>query len=404
MIRNICNTRDLKIAFVPIHQILQKEMTQVFELNGALKRLHEIVGTERPQSILLLRGNGSFEQCGAAATINPQLEGYRVTSLSGFHKIPTLDDLQGVLDTLRENKCDFIIAVGGGTTVDLAKAGSLLSNESDVVEDFIKGKKAPQGHNIKRLFIPTTAGTGAEITPFAVIYSDKVKYSLAHPSMPPENVILDPELTDSLPATLTAEGGCDALAQSIEAYWSVNSTKLSRQHSLQALSLILEHIEIAVNAPTEKSRAAMLKAAHLSGKAISIAKTTAAHALSYPLSAFHDIPHGHAVMLTLPYFFPINANVNELNIQEKVNLKVEEILKRMKQLYAILNVDDAESAMNYLLDLIGRIGLSHRLRDLNVEEKDIPNIVKHGFNPDRVLNNPVKINEQMVEKILFEII
>ena len=379
-------------------------MTQVFEFKNALKQLGEILTTHEPRSILLLRGNGSFERCGAAAAIKPQLEQYRVTSLSDFHRIPTLEDLQGVVEALRENQCDFIIAVGGGTTIDLAKAASLLGSESDALEDFIKGKKVPQGQNIKRMFIPTTAGTGAEITPFAVIYVDKVKCSLAHPSMPPEYVILAPELTESLTATLTAEGGCDALAQAIEAYWSVNSSKLSRKYSLQALSLILEHIEIAVKQPTQESRAAMLKAAHLSGKAISVAKTTAAHALSYPLSAFHNVPHGHAVMLTLPYFFPINAAANESNIQEKGNLKVEEILERMKQLYAVLNVDDAESAKNYLRHLMNRIGLPQNLSDLNIKEKDIPNIVRHGFNPDRVLNNPVKINEEMVENILFQII
>ena len=268
------------------------------------------------------------------------------------------------------------------------------------MEDYITGKLKPEGTNIKRLLIPTTAGTGAEITPFSVVYVDKTKYSLAHPSMSPDYVIMAPELTLTLGKYETASTGCDALAQAIEAFWSVNATEESKGYSKEAIRLALDNLSEAVNKPNLENRTAMLKAAHLAGKAISIAKTTAAHSLSYPFTSYHNIPHGHAVMLTLPYFFEVNQYVNERNIQNKEGFTIGYARRTFDELLEMFNVKDGVEAKNVLINLMSEIGLERSLRKLGINQEDLQNIVDNGFNPQRVINNPVKVSEETVWRIL----
>src|SRR5262249_51347864 len=133
--------------------------------------------------------------------------------------------------------------------------------------------------------IPTTAGSGSEATPFAVLYVGHVKHSIAGPAMLPDVAIVDPSLTDSMSPALTAVTGMDAFSQAVESYWCIHSTERSKAYARRAIALVLEHLEVAVTAPREENRRAMSKAAHLAGRAIAITKTTGAHALSYPLTS-----------------------------------------------------------------------------------------------------------------------
>ncbi len=379
-------------------------MTKIFEKPQAILRVREILDFHKPRSVLLLCGNTSYEICGAKSVLDPQLDGYKVHALSGFHKRVLLEDLQKAVDAVKNNNCDFILAVGGGTVMDIAKTAALLSSEKMPLQDYIKGSRIPERKSIIRLLIPTTAGTGAEITPFAVVYIDKIKNSFVHPLMRPDYVIIAPELTNTLNPKITAETGCDALSQAIEGFWSVRATQESRRYSAEAINLILDNFVVAVNHPTYESRTAMLKAANLSGKSIAIARTTSAHALSYPLTAYHNIPHGHAVMLTLPYFFPINDNVNEENIQNKSNLTVQEVKNVMKKLHALLGVQNAEEAKKMLLRLMDCLNLEQRMSRLGIKAHDVSNLITNAFNPQRVLNNPVRISEKMVKNIFDTII
>src|SRR3989344_7236040 len=379
-------------------------MTEVYDKIDAIMMVKSILEREKPSSILLVRGNDSYEECGARGFIEPQLKGYKVTSLSGFKKSPYIGDIKNTIDVILGKNIDFIIGVGGGTVMDISKAASVLHKEEGLLEGYIKGELKPVGNNIRRLLIPTTAGTGAEITPFSVVYIDKTKYSLAHPSMSPEYVILAPELTLTLSKEVTASTGCDALAQAIEAFWSVNATEESKKYSEEAIHLALNNLSKAVNNPNLEDRTAMLMASHLAGKAISIAKTTAAHSLSYPFTSYHDIPHGHAVMLTLPYFFEINMNPNQKNIQEKEGFTVDYARKTFSDLLKILGVENGTDAKARLLTLMDDISLERSLRNLGIGQDDFQIIVDNGFNSHRVINNPVKVTEGIVRKILGDIL
>lgn len=369
-----------------------------------ISEVEGILNHEKPKSILLIRGNNSYEKCGVKDVIEPQLKGYKVTYLYGFKKSPYVEDIRYTIDIILRENIDFIIGVGGGTVMDIAKVASVLYEEKGDPELFIIGKQRPIGNNIRRLLIPTTAGTGAEITPFSVVYIDKTKYSLAHPSMSPEYVILEPKLTLSLSKEVTASTGCDALAQAIESFWSVNATEESKMYSKEAILLVLNNLQGVVNNPNMEKRVAMLKSSHLAGKAISIAKTTAAHSFSYPFTSYHDIPHGHAVMLTLPHFFEINEKINEENIQSKEGFTLEYAKKTFDDLLNILGVSNGMEAKIKLGNLMKDICLERSLKKLGVRGEDFQNIVNNGFNPQRIINNPVKITEEMVWRILKKIL
>src|SRR3989344_4094500 len=239
-------------------------MPQIYQDPKAIEQIRGILQRENPNSTLLVRGNKSYETSGAKCAIEPQLSGYEVTHISGFSKSLTLKDVKKAVDAVNDKKIDLIIAVGGGTVLDVAKAASMLCGE-DIVP-CIKGEQKPKCRSIKLILIPTTAGTGAEITPFAVVYIDKIKFSFSHKEMIPDYVILAPELTYNLIPRVTAQTGCDALAQAIEGFWSVNATEESRGYSREAIKLVLGSLVGAVNDPNHENRKAMLIGSHLAGK------------------------------------------------------------------------------------------------------------------------------------------
>lgn len=175
-----------------------------------------------------------------------------------------------------------IISQGGGSTIDV---GKWLANK----------------YKLKHTAIPTTAGTGSEITRYCVltVKGKKKTYELKKP----DKFILDPSLVVSLPRLYTISSGLDALAQSFESLWSKNATEESKKFSQVAINLIMEGLPLSLEDPEdETAREAMLMAAHLSGKAIEITKTNVCHAISYPLTDIFNIPHGIACALSLKYF------------------------------------------------------------------------------------------------------
>ncbi|MFX1470818.1 MAG: phosphonoacetaldehyde reductase, partial [Promethearchaeota archaeon] len=249
----------------------------------------------------------------------------------------------------------------------------------------------------------TTAGSGSEATHFAVVYIDKNKYSLLSPSyMQPEYVIVDPQFTNDLPKDLTAISGLDALTQAIESYWNINSTIKSKNYSKKAIELIMDNILTVVQKPNKESRYNMAIAANFSGKAINITKTTACHAISYPITSYFNVPHGHAVALTLPSMIAFNSNVNKEDVKDPRG--VDYVKKTMKELISMIGVFSFTEAKQKITNLIKNIGLETNLSKLGIKtQEDIEVIINNGFNPERVKNNPRLLRETQLREILEEI-
>jgi len=191
---------------------------------------------------------------------------------------------QKILKEAQKMGATEIESLGGGSTIDTAK--------------FVA-----YNMGIPHTAIPTTAGTGSEVTRFAVFIKDGKKFSMDDPKLIPQNYILKPELITTLPPLHTASSGLDALSQCIESYWSPNATKESRKYSRDGIKYIMSNLYLSyVNPGTELFRQKMQWAANYSGRAINITTTSICHAISYPLTVHYDLPHGIGCALTLPFW------------------------------------------------------------------------------------------------------
>ncbi len=366
-----------------------------------LNELSNILDKNRPSNIFLVTGGRSYELCGAKEKIEPILQGYKTIIFSDFTPNPKIKDIEKGIKIFRENNCDFVIAVGGGSAIDTAKSVNILSAQDGNPEDYVKGKEI-ENKNHTLVAIPTTAGSGSEATHFAVVYIDKEKYSLAHEFILPDYAIVDYRLTKSLPKNQTASTGMDALSQAIESYWCVYSNDESKTYAKEAINLSIKYLRDAVNNPTDKSREAMAKAAHLAGKAINISKTTASHAISYPITSYFGIAHGHAVVLTLGEMLVYNSNVTEQDCLDKRG--ADYVRTTINEIVELLSATSAEEASKKITTLMKYINLTTTLKESGIKtEEDIALIIKHGFNPGRVKNNPRLLTEESLRKILQEI-
>lgn len=243
---------------------------------------------------------------------------------------------------------DYVAGVGGGSVIDLAK--------------MINQRRKPL------LAIPTTAGTGSEVTSFATMYINGIKKSMD--GLRPDKYILDPRLLRSVPRYAAICAGLDALCQSIESIWSHQATEESKSYAKSSVRLAIEHLIPAVEGRTV-SQAHMLEAAHLSGRAIDISKTTAAHALSYPMTARFGIPHGHAVALTIDSLRQVNACPD-----------VERLLRGTG-----------------VSGIMRRLGIPATLREFGLVHRDFEQIASL-VDMQRLANNPVALNRSDLVALL----
>ncbi len=370
---------------------------------NAIKNLERILKKNSFRNIFLITGRKSFENTKIQEVMYNALKGFKFLCFNDFTPNPKLKDIKNGLNLFKNESYDAIVAVGGGSVIDMAKSISLFSTNEGNPEDFILKKKKIKNKGTPLIRIPTTSGSGSEATHFAVVYIEKNKYSLAYPElMQPEYVIIDPQFTYDLPKNITSYSGMDALTQAIESYWNIYSTNQSKQFSRKAIELIIENLLKAARNPDKESRLNMALAANFAGKAINITKTTACHAISYPITSYFKIPHGQAVSITLPPMIEFNYKVSEQDILDIRGIKF--IKKSMNELFSLIGASDSLESREIITQLMKDIGLETKLSDLGIKnEQDIDLIIKHGFNPERVKNNPRKITEYQLRKILDEI-
>jgi len=370
---------------------------------NSIRKLNKILEDHSFKKVFLITGKNSFEKTNISKIILKILKSYEFYHFNDFSPNPKSIDIKKGIDLFKRQKFDVIISVGGGSVLDMGKCISILYTNDGSPEDFLLKRKKIRNKGIPLVRIPTTAGSGSEATHFAVVYIDKIKYSLADPMyMQPEYVIVDPQLTDSMPKNITASSGLDALTQAIESYWNINSTNESKNYSEKAIKLIITNILKAVHNPNKESRNSMAMAANLSGKAINITKTTACHAISYPITSYYNVPHGHAVALTLPSMIVFNSNIDNKDVKDPRG--VDYVKKTMEELLTIIGASNFIEAKEKIRNLIKDIGLETKLGKLGIKtQDDIELIIKNGFNPDRVKNNPRLLTETQLRNILEEI-
>lgn len=375
-------------------------MTQQTYLEwGGLSRIRELCAQHNAKRVFLVTGKDSFQKTGAEKKLRDILKSYTVTKFCDFTVNTRSVDVKKGNELFQNNTYDIIISVGGGSVIDMAKL--IQASASSGIDELIDGATLDAKNIISHIAVPTTSGTGSEATQFAVVYRDKKKYSVESPLLIPHIAIVDPELTESMPLHTTAVTGLDALAQAIESCWSVHSNEESKKYASQAITLIQKGIDTAIHNPTKQSREEMAYGAHYAGKAINISKTTAPHAISYTFTSYFNIPHGHAVALTLGALMRYNMEITEDDATDTRGSDfVKKTINDTLKLLGYNNVDEASRAIEALMK---RAGLATKLSDVGMTESDIDFCVS-SVDFERLGNNPRALTKEALKKILLELL
>lgn len=290
-----------------------------------------------------------FERLEVSQIINK----YVITKFCDFKPNPTIDEVQNGVKLFNKNKYDLLVAVGGGSSIDVAKCIKYYSKE-----------------NITFIAIPTTAGTGSESTKFAVVYKNDEKQSISSNDILPDYSILDESVLCTLPEYVRKTTMLDALCHSIESFWSKKATKESQELSVRAIKKIMKYKNMYLNNIT-KGNKEMLKAANIAGQAINITTTTAAHAMSYKLTSIYKISHGHACAICLPEVWKINKSIIP-------NITIDDFISLLDELKIWKPVSKKK-------------------------HEDIQILVK-SVNLERLSNNPVLLNKEQIKKMYERIL
>ena len=377
-------------------------MQKDFIGNNSLDNIKQIISDIGAKKILLITGKDSYKTSGSKEKLAQYLDNVIIKRFFDFEVNPNIKDVQIGIDIISSFKPDLVIAIGGGSVIDIAKLINIfavhVTKEKEIFE-FVNKSSSVTRPGLPLIAIPTTSGTGSEATHFAVVYIGNKKYSFAHKYVLPNYAIINPSLSYNNPIYIKACSAFDALSQAIESFWAVGSSEESKNYSREAIKIILKSIEMAVVEGDEKSMFRMSLAANLAGKAINISKTTAAHAISYPITKYLNIPHGHAVALTLGRFFVLNSqySANQLNDIRGIDY-FDSIIK---ELFDLFDCSGSEKTSRKWYQIMSNIGLETDLKSIFSEKNIDYKLIENDINLERLNNNPVKVNSTQIKDLFL---
>jgi len=346
------------------------------------------------KKIFILCGKNSFLNSGAKKFIEESLTKKEIKYLYKISNFPTLDELIKIIKDIREFKPDLILAIGGGAIIDYAKIANLIELKDDLKKLIINYAYPFNKKYTKLAVIPTTAGSGAEVTSNAVIYVEGIKYSFENELLKPDNFFLIPEFLITAPYKIKSSAGFDAIAQAIESMLSKKSNEESLDYASKSLRVSINSYISFLDNPNLKNATEMCIASNLAGKAINISKTTAPHATSYPFTSLFNINHGHAVSLFFEKF--LKYNFDNLNRSE-TNFDIKKRFEHMFKLFNVNNMNEFNSKISIIKK---KAKLEDNLKNLNIDiNKSSEKIIK-GINLLRLDNNPVKIDDKDIYNII----
>ncbi len=282
----------------------------------------------------------------------------------------------------RDHRPDAVVGIGGGSAMDVAKCVAVLANcDGDPEGYLLDPGTVPADRSTLLVQVPTIAGSGSELTSFATVYLGYRKLSLDHPSARADHVLIDPDLATTVPVPMAAASALDALAQAVESAWAVAATPASRALAVRAVETLAPVIAAVTSGGRFADpglRTELARGAALAGAAINTSRTTAAHALSYALTARHGIVHGTAVGLHLRWLIGFNAAATEADTRHPDGAAA------VRQLVDDLQRICVDAAGTPLEDLVDRLLVMHGLRDFRMPHCDWRNSLASG----RAENNP----------------
>lgn len=321
---------------------------------------------------------------------------------SNFTPNPLYEQVCEGIALLKVSRCDAILAVGGGSAIDVAKCIKLavLAEEGNaaVIPPLVSQRLSIDGSKIPLIAIPTTAGTGSESTHNAVMYYEGVKQTVTNDGVLPDYAVMEPSVLKTLPLYQKKCTMMDAFCQGIESWWSVNSTDESKGYSRKAVELIMANWQKYIFENDGEAATQIMLAANYGGRAINIAQTTAPHAMSYKITSMYGLPHGHAVAVCLPHVWNFmlthqNECVDDRGI-EYLNELFLTIASEMGSNTAI----DAVDRFSMMLESLGL------MRTVKAKSTDDLTVLSSSVNPVRLKNNPVGLSNEAINAIYSKII
>lgn len=311
-----------------------------------------------------------------------------------FTPNPLYEDVCKGVKLFREEGCDAIVAIGGGSTLDVAKCIKLYSRMSN---DRLFLEQEYKDTHIPYIAIPTTAGTGSESTRYAVIYYDGKKQSVTHESIIPNYAILEPILLRTLPLYQKKCTMLDALCQGIESWWSVNSTDESKEYSKIAVETIMHYWREYIFNNTDKSCEMIMDAANFAGRAICITQTTAPHAFSYKITSLYKLPHGHAVAVCLPEIWQYMLDYLAKCIDARGHKYLEEIFAGIAK---SMGCESPVEAIALFRQIMQEMRMGNPVSDNRTDDLTI---LSSSVNPIRLKNNPIELDAHAITGI-YEVV
>ncbi len=312
-----------------------------------------------------------------------------------FTPNPLYEDVCKGVNLFHEAKCDTILAVGGGSSLDVAKCIKLYC-QMDKDKLYLEQEYKDTG--VKLIAIPTTAGTGSESTRYAVIYYDGKKQSVTHDSIIPDVAILEPKVLKTLPLYQKKCTMMDALCQGIESWWSVNSTEESKKISEHAVETIMQWWHEYIFENTDASAESIMHAANLAGQAICITQTTAPHAFSYKITSMYKLPHGHAVAVCLPEIWQYMIGNMDKCIDKRGMVYLAETFDKISK---AMGCSTPVQAIGKFREMMNEMELAKPVAENRKEELEV---LSNSVNPVRLKNNPIVLSESIINSLYNVII
>lgn len=370
------------------------------EILNSVQDIPQIIKSKKINRVLLVTDK-SIKKLGITESLEEQLRGNDIyyCLFDDVISNPTINNVESARKVYLENKCEALIAFGGGSAIDCAKAvGARIAKPKQTIQNMV---------GILRIFrkiplliaIPTTAGTGSETTVATVITNTetKQKYMISDFPLIPKYAVLDPEVTKSLPPSITASTGMDVLVHAIEAYIGNSTTKKTREQALKATSLVYENIlEAYNNGENLIARRNMLEASYLAGCAFTVSYVGYCHAISHTLSGMYNTPHGLANAVLIPY------------VLEEYGSKIYKKLKELALVAKVCSNDDSEEVAAKLFiqsirELNNKMGIGNKIPE--IKKEDIENLSSYAdseANP--VYPVPVLMNAKELQKFYYDLI
>ncbi len=357
--------------------------------------LENFIKSKKYMKVFVISGKKSYTISGASHLLKKILKKKIVKFYLKNSSYPEISELKKIVFSIKDFLPDLILAVGGGSVIDYGKIANVVQNITNLEKHIINSSFKFKKKYTQLVAIPTTAGSGAEVTSNAVIYIDKIKYSLENKLIKPDRFFLIPELVVNSSKKIKAAAGFDAIAQAVESLISKKSNYQSAYYAKKSLNISLKYYLEYLKRPNIENSTAMCLAANLAGKAINISKTTAPHAVSYPFASLYGLSHGHAVSLTIEKFLKFNyVNHNSA----KCNFDLQSRYKNIFEIFKVKNILELEKLF---IDMKSKANLIDDFKKLKINLNTQLDKIIDGVNLQRLRNNPVDLNKKDVKTILL---